>query len=198
MKKDLSSFAHLFAADTGMDERDPYVSAWSDAIVQVNKQRNRKFVSTDVDNWLRTMKEEACNFDNSVTVEVCMDSRNDLFCVCMTDSSGSAEFCVPPPRTPKGKKENAILAIINGGQEAHEEFRKLVIDFCQLGSSDEVAETESDKHERVFSEDDDDMSNDEIEQEARKLDKAASLANNQHAAYLIELAASRLRELKNR
>jgi len=200
MKKDLTSFAHLFGADTGMDRRDPFVSAWSDALVQVNKQRNRKFIATDVTNWLLTMKDEASDMDASVTVDVWLDSENDLFCVCMTDAGGSSEFCVAPPRNPKTKKERTILNIINGGAEAHDAFRKMVIEFCDLGSAEEVVETESDHRKEMVDSrlDPDDMSDEEIEAMAKKLDKSASAANNQHAAYLIEVAASRLRELKNR
>ena len=68
---------------------------------------------------------------------------------------------------------------------------------------DSPAETVSDKREErladsvVVDDDDDDMSDDKLDELADKLDKTASLlANNQSAAYMVELAASRLREIK--
>ena len=63
MNKKLSLFASMFEADTGMDVRDGFVSAWADALVQKNSQRNRKFVATDVDNWLKTMHQEIAECD---------------------------------------------------------------------------------------------------------------------------------------
>lgn len=196
MKKNLSSFSHMFEADTGMDRRDPLVSAWSDALVHKNSHRDRKFIATDVDNWLDTMMKEASSADKSATVDISFDEINDLFCVTMTDASGCSSFCVPPPRNPKSSKEKLILDVINGGPEAHEAFRKTVMKF----KGDSPAVTESDKtEEAVFSaEDIDDLSDDDIDEISSKLDKAASLvANNQAAAYMIELAASRIRELKD-
>lgn len=193
MKKDLSSFARMFEADSGMDRRDPFVSAWSDALVQKNSHRSRKFIATDVENWLNTMMEEAKSADDSVTVDVWLDTENDLFCVSLTDASGCSEFCVPPPRNPANSKEELVLSVINGGQDAHNALRKTVLKFKDGGAP---AVTESDKHEhKVFK---DDVSDDELDEISGKLDKAASLvANNQAAAYMIELAASRIRELKN-
>lgn len=193
MKKDLSSFARMFEADSGMDRRDPFVSAWSDALVQSNSHRNRKFIATDVDNWLSTMMAEAGKHDDSVTIDVWLDQMNDLFCVSMTDAAGCSEFCVPPPRNPKGDKEHLILSVINGGPDAYDALRKTVLNF-KSGSS--PAETESDKQEQEVFEDD--LTDDQLDEISGKLDKAASLvANNQAAAYMIELAASRIRELKN-
>lgn len=193
MKKDLSSFSHMFEADVGMDRRDPFVSAWSDALVQRNSQRNRKFIATDVDNWLHTMGQESKDMDDSVTVDVWLDHDNDLFCVSMVDAKGCSEFCVPPPRNPKTPKEHLIMSVINGGDEARDAFRRAVL---KLGSGgEEPAVTKSDVHEAKIEAE---MSDDEIEDVANKLDKTASLvANNQAAAYMIELVASRIRELKD-
>jgi hypothetical protein len=193
MKKDLSSFARMFEADSGMDRRDPFVSAWSDALMQSNSQRNRKFIATDVDNWLNTMMKEAAGADDSATVDVWLDGSNDLFCVSLTDTSGCSEFCVAPPRSPKTDKERLILSVINGGQDAYDALRKTVMKFK---AGDAPAVTESDKREAEIVEEE--MSDDQIDEISGKLDKAASLvANNQAAAYMIELAASRIRELKN-
>lgn len=193
MKKDLSSFARMFEADSGMDRRDPFVSAWSDALMQSNSQRNRKFIATDVDNWLNTMMKEAKGADDSATVDVWLDSENDLFCVSLTDASGCSEFCVAPPRSPKTDKERLILSVINGGHDAHDAMRKTVMKFKE-GNAPAV--TESDKREAEVVEEE--LSDDQIDEISGKLDKAASLvANNQAAAYMIELAASRIRELKN-
>lgn len=197
MNKKLSLFASMFEADTGMDVRDGFVSAWADALVQKNSQRNRKFVATDVDNWLKTMHEEIAECDESATVRVWPDELNDLFCVSVVDASGCSEFCVAPPRNPKTETEKLILAVINGGPEAEEAFRGAVLKL----KGDSPAETVSDKREERLADsvvvDDDDMSDDELDELASKLDKTASLlANNQSAAYMVELAASRLREIK--
>lgn len=197
MNKKLSLFASMFEADTGMDVRDGFVSAWADALVQKNSQRNRKFVATDVDNWLKTMHEEIAECDKSATVRVWLDELNDLFCVSVVDASGCSEFCVAPPRNPKTETEKLILAVINGGPEAEEAFRGAVLKL----KGDSPAETVSDKREERLADsvvvDDDDMSDDELDELASKLDKTASLlANNQSAAYMVELAASRLREIK--
>jgi hypothetical protein len=197
MNKKLSLFASMFEADTGMDVRDEFVSAWADALVQKNSQRNRKFVATDVDNWLKTMHEEVAECDKSATVRVWLDELNDLFCVSVVDASGCSEFCVAPPRNPKTDTEKLILAVINGGPEAQEAFRGAVLKL----KGDSPAETVSDKREERLADsvvvDDDDMSDDELDELADKLDKTASLlANNQSAAYMVELAASRLREIK--
>jgi len=199
MNKKLSLFASMFEADTGMDVRDEFVSAWADALVQKNSQRNRKFVATDVDNWLKTMHEEVAECDKSATVRVWLDELNDLFCVSVVDASGCSEFCVAPPRNPKTKTEKLILAVINGGPEAQEAFRGAVLKL----KGDSLAETVSDTREKQLAgsvdgdDNDDDMNNDELDELARKLDKTASLlANNQSAAYMVELAASRLREIK--
>ena len=199
MNKKLSLFASMFEADTGMDVRDGFVSAWADALVQKNSQRNRKFVATDVDNWLKTMHEEIAECDESATVRVWLDELNDLFCVSVVDASGCSEFCVAPPRNPKTETEKLILAVINGGPEAEEAFPGAVLKL----KGDSPAETVSDKREErladsvVVDDDDDDMSDDKLDELADKLDKTASLlANNQSAAYMVELAASRLREIK--
>jgi len=197
MNKKLSLFASMFEADTGMDVRDELVSAWADALTQKNSQRNRKFVATDVDNWLKTMHEEIAECDKSATVRAWLDELNDLFCVSVVDASGCSEFCVASPRNPKTDTEKLILAVINGGPEAQEAFRGAVLKL----KGDSPAETVSDKREERLADsvvvDDDDMSDDELDKLASKLDKTASLlANNQSAAYMVELAASRLREIK--
>lgn len=200
MNKKLSLFASMFEADTGMDIRDEFVSAWADALTQKNNQRNRKFVATDVDNWLKTMHEEIAQCDESATVRVWLDELNDLFCVSVVDASGCSEFCVASPRNPKTETEKLILAVINGGPEAEEAFRGAVLKL----KGDSPAETVSDAREKrladsvvVADDADDDMSDDELDELADELDKTASLlANNQSAAYMVELAASRLREIK--
>lgn len=198
MNKKLSSFASMFEADTGMDTRDELVSAWADALVQKNSQRNRKFVATDVSSWLKTIHEEARKVDDSATVRVWLDELNDLFCVAIVDASGCAECCVASPRTPSTKEEQLILSVINGGPEAEEAFRNTVVKM--MGDHDKKpAKTESDKREEHIADSvtDEDMTDEEIDSMAGKLDKTASLlANNQSAAYMVELAASRLREIK--
>jgi hypothetical protein len=197
MKKKLSLFASMFEADTGMDVRDECVAAWADSLVQRNNQRNRKFIATDVDNWLKTMHEEIAKSDASATVNVWLDELNDLFCASVVDTSGCSEFCVASPRNPKTETEKLILAVINGGPEAEEAFRSSILSL-KKGGKDEHVQTESDKRSEEISDlAVDDMSDEDVDMLVRKLDKTASqLTNNQTAAYMIELAASRLREIK--
>jgi hypothetical protein len=202
MRKNLSSFANMFKADTGMDTSDEFVSAWSDALVASNSKRNRKFIATDVDNWLHTMTKEIAGMDDSLTVDVWFDSENDLLCASMIDAGGCSEFCVATPRSPKTKREKLVLSVVNGGQGALEVLRESLVGLKNgaLAGKSEPAVTESDKSEEhansvLF---DDELSDDQLEKISDKLDKTASLlANNQAAAYLVELAASRIRELKN-
>jgi hypothetical protein len=205
MSRKLSSFAGMFEADTGMDTRDGFVSAWADSLAQGNSKRSRKFVATDVSNWLRTVQEEAQKADESCSVRVWLDELNDLFCVAIVDASGCSECCVASPRTPKTDEERLILSVINGGSEAEEAFRNTVIKM-RGSHGKKPAQTESDKREEAIAasveveakgDSDDEMSDSDIEMLAGQLDKTASLlANNQSAAYMVELAASRLREIK--
>ena len=158
----------------------------------------RNIFVDDVSSWLKTIHEEARKVDDSATVRVWLDELNDLFCVAIVDASGCAECCVASPRTPSTKEEQLILSVINGGPEAEEAFRNTVVKM--MGDHDKKpAKTESDKREEHIADSvtDEDMTDEEIDSMASKLDKTASLlANNQSAAYMVELAASRLREIK--
>lgn len=126
--------------------------------------------------------------NDDATISVKFDELNDMIEVAIVDSDFNESFLLAVPRDPSTNEEELILDILNSG-----EMESLFPDVIrQIGASKKDKKSQDDEEEA----DDEDISDEDIEDIAEKIDALTIKASNLKEAYALELAASKIRELK--
>ena len=174
-------YGYKIEEELGIDYIVDYVSRK----LSVTASTSEKIISMNTDDFLKSVSEAS---KTATEIHAALDELNDMLQIEIITEEGDVTYCLVVPRTPVNEKEQLILTIVDGGQEAMDQLAKSL-------SQDEELKTEVPLEESLVVEDD--YSDDELEGLAQELDKMAQVvANNPKEAYAIEVAAHTIRELK--
>jgi len=140
-------------------------------------KKHGKHMCMSVADFLSQARAAAVACEEGGTVVAEFDELNDMLMLHIADSDKTETYAVAAPRDPQTQQEELVLAAMesSAGLEALEKAIRIKVE-QDCGDSD--------------------MADDEIEATASQLDQLVAKANNAQEAYMIELAAAQLRNLK--